>query len=328
MTARRPASKAGLRVFLLRSLRPAVGGCDNGNLAVSGRPVICAQEGEPVCEFCHKHGEGKKWYLRAENYSDDLLSDVRRRKFIERFFSEPERLREDLGNLEKLDHAPALIRGALVWALSNRQKRDHYGQVVPIEDLERILGFANTVVRLPCICRKITRGREKRYCYGLSISPAGGEFSRIVRDLDHSYLKGPDTTGFEILSKGEALEALREHEHEGLCHTVWTFRTPFIGGLCNCDRSDCIAMKATVTHGFPVMFRAEYVAKIDPERCNGCRQCMKVCQFGAIAYSGGEKKSVVDARRCYGCGICRAACSVEAVSLLDRASVPACANLW
>ncbi|MBP2678884.1 MAG: 4Fe-4S ferredoxin iron-sulfur binding protein [Deltaproteobacteria bacterium] len=281
-----------------------------------------------MCEFCHKHGEGKKWYLRAENYSEDLLSDVRRRKFIEGFLSEPERLRADLENLEKLDRVPALFRGALVRALSNRQKRFHYGQVVPIEDLERILGLVNNVVRLPCICRKITLGKEKRYCYGLSISPGGGEFSRIVQGLEHSYLKGPDTSGFETLSKEEALQALREHEREGLCHTVWTFHTPFIGGICNCDRSDCIAMKATVTHEFPVMFRAEYVAKVEPENCSGCRQCMKVCQFGAISYSGAEKKSVVDARRCYGCGICRAACSKEAISLLDRASVPASANLW
>lgn len=281
-----------------------------------------------MCEFCHKHGEGKKWYLRTENYSEDLLSDVRRKRFIENFFSGPEKLQEDLKSLDKLDRVPALVRGAIIWALSNRQKRVHYGQVVPIEDLERILGFVNTVVRLPCICRKITLGKEKRYCYGISISPGGGEFSRFVQGLEHSFLKGPDTSGFETLSKEGALQGLREHEREGLCHTVWTFHTPFICGLCNCDRSDCMAMKATVTHDFPVMFRAEYVAGIDPETCIGCRQCMKVCQFGAIAFSGAEKKSVVDSRRCYGCGICRAACSKESISLLERASVPASANLW
>lgn len=281
-----------------------------------------------MCEFCHKHGEGRKWYLKAENYSDDLLSDIRRRKFIEEFFSEPEQLRDDLAKIEKLDRVPPLFRGILVRALSNRQKRVHYGQVVPIEDLERIFGFVNSVVRLPCYCRKITLGKEKRYCYGLSLSPEGGEMARIVGGLERSFLKGPDTSGFETLTKEEALTAFREHEREGLCHTVWTFHAPFIGGLCNCDRSDCIAMKATVTHDYPVMFRAEYVARIDPGKCRGCRQCMRVCQFGAIAYSGSEKRSVVDARRCYGCGICRASCSGEAISLLDRSSVPASANLW
>lgn len=281
----------------------------------------------PMCEFCHKHGEGKKWYLRAELYSEDLLSDVRRRNFIERFFSEPERLRSSLEKLETLDRVPALFRNVLTWAYSNRQKRVHYGQVVPIEDLERILGFVTTIVRLPCICRKITLGKEKRYCYGLSLSLGGGKFSRLMKDLEHSYLGRPDTSEFEALSKEEALQALREHERDGLCHTIWTFHTPFIAGLCNCDRSDCIAMKSTVTHKFPVMFRAEYVARTDPDKCIGCRQCMRACQFGAIAYSGAENKSMVDARFCYGCGICRAACSKEAISLLDRASVPAGARL-
>jgi len=41
-----------------------------------------------MCEFCMKHGEGKKWYLEAKNYSEDLLSDVRRVKFIREFFKE------------------------------------------------------------------------------------------------------------------------------------------------------------------------------------------------------------------------------------------------
>jgi len=281
-----------------------------------------------MCEFCHKHGEGKKWYLRAENYSEDLLSDARRRNFIERFYADPGHLRTALGKLEKLDRAPAIFRRFMVWALSNRQKKVHYGQVVPIEDLERILGFVNSVVRLPCICRKATLGKEERYCYSLGISPGGGEFSSLLQRLEQGYLAGPDTSGFEVLSKEVTLQALREHEREGLCHTVWTFHTPFIAGLCNCDRSDCVAMKSTVTHGFPVMFRAEYVARNDPDRCTGCRQCMKACQFGAIAYSAAEKKAVVDARRCYGCGICRAACAKEAISLLDRASDPAGAHLW
>jgi len=25
-----------------------------------------------MCEFCHSHGDGKKWYLKAENYSEEL----------------------------------------------------------------------------------------------------------------------------------------------------------------------------------------------------------------------------------------------------------------
>jgi heterodisulfide reductase subunit A-like polyferredoxin len=103
---------------------------------------------------------------------------------------------------------------------------------------------------------------------------------------------------------------------------------PFIGGICNCDRSDCGAMQATVTSGFPVMFRGEYVTEVNPDLCNGCRQCMRVCQFGAIGYSAANKKVFIDPLRCYGCGICRASCTKDAIQLHDRSSVPVAANLW
>jgi len=186
----------------------------------------------------------------------------------------------------------------------------------------------NAIVRVACVCRHVTLGQEKRYCYGISLSPDGGEFAKIVRGLDKTYLSGPDVAHQDVLSTEEAVAAFREHEQEGLCHTVWTFRTPFIGGICNCDRTDCLAMRCTVTHGVPVMFRAEYVAEVDPEVCVGCRQCMRLCQFGAMTYSAANHKVAIDQRWCYGCGVCRAACQKNAICLRERAQVPAAAHRW
>ena len=281
-----------------------------------------------MCEFCLKHGEGKKWYLRAKNYSDDLLSDIRRRKFIESFLTETESLKKGLERFEKLQKAPNLIRAIVRRLISRKMKKVHFGQVVPIEDIEQIFGFVNSIVRVACLCRHITLGSEKRYCYGVSLEPDFGRYGQIVRGLDNSFLNGPDTAGFERLNKDEAISAFRDHEREGLCHSVWTFYSPFIAGVCNCDRSDCLAMRCTVTEGVPIMYRAEYVAGVDPEKCNGCRQCMRVCQFGAIAYSAANKKIVIDQRRCYGCGICRSVCDKDAIRLEARSNVPAAAKLW
>jgi ferredoxin len=289
---------------------------------------IRISENNIMCEFCLKHGEGKKWYLQAKNYSDDLLSDIRRRKFIENFFTDTESLKKSVGRLEELQNAPSLIRSVVSRLISGKIKKVHYGQVVPIEDIEQIFGFVNSIVRVACICRHITLGSEKRYCYGVSLAPDGGGFNEILRGLDDSFLNGPDTDAFETLTKDQAISAFRDHEREGLCHSVWTFHAPFIGGMCNCDRSDCLAMRCTVTEGFPVMYRAEYVAGVDPDSCNGCRQCMRVCQFGAIAYSAANKKAVIDPKRCYGCGICRSVCAKDAISLEPRSKVPAAATLW
>jgi ferredoxin len=282
-----------------------------------------------MCEFCHKHGEGKKWYLEAKHYSEDLLSDLKRRKFIQDFFLHPERLTEDEAKLERFKKLPSFVRAVITPYLINRQKKVHFGQVVPIEDVERIFGFVNSVVRLPCLCRQATVGTEQRYCYGVSMVPQEeSQFGKILRSLDASYLNGPNTTGFETLSKEDALTSLRELEKKGLCHTVWTFIAPFTGGICNCDRSDCMAMRATVTLDFPVMFRAEYVAEVSPDLCNGCRQCMRVCQFGAMAYGIAQEQVVIDPRRCYGCGICRSSCTKNAIAMNERSAVPLAAGKW
>lgn len=281
-----------------------------------------------MCEFCHKHGEGKKWYLQAKNYSEDLLSDLKRREFITDFLANPQDLSKRFDKLAQSQTRNRFVRSVLMPYMAGRMKKIHRGQVVPIEDAETILGFVNSVVRSPCICRQSFLGTEQRYCYGVSMGLNGGEFGKIMKGISADYLTGPDTAGLEVLSKEEALEHFRQYEREGLCHTVWTFITPFIGGICNCDRSDCGAMRATFAYDFPMLFRAEYVAEANPESCNGCRQCIRVCQFGAIKYSAANKKVSVDAKRCYGCGVCRASCSKDAIRLNDRSAIPAVANLW
>ena len=281
-----------------------------------------------MCDFCLQHGEGKKWYLQAKNYAEDLLSDARRRRFIVDFFGRPERLGGDSAKLGRLSRAQGfvqrVVRGLVTW----RMRKWHFGQVVPLEDVREIFGFVSSIVRVPCVCRHVALGREARYCYGVSMGPGGGRFAELLRGLDDSFLAGADLSGLEALSTEQALENLGEHEKEGLCHTVWTFKAPFIAGICNCDRADCLAMKATVTHDVPVMFRGEYVAAVDPEACTGCRSCMRACQFGALGYSAAQQKAVVDPTACYGCGTCRAACTHDAIALRPRAEVPLAANRW
>lgn len=284
-----------------------------------------------MCEFCLKHGEGEKWYLQARNYSEDMLSDLRRRKFLEKFSDHSEleqEIRKATGGMDRLKNMPWLIRNLFSRFISGKMKKIHFGQVVPLEDIERIFEFTNSIVRVACICRQSTVGQEKRYCFGVSLGPDGGKLLEIFKELDETFREGVTDGGkYEILSKEEALELFRAYEREGLCHTVWTFHTPFIGGICNCDRADCLAMRSTVTHDVPVMFRAEYVADIDPEMCNGCRQCMRLCQFGALSYSAGSRKAVIDQMYCYGCGICRSVCETNAIRLEERAASPV-AHLW
>ena len=273
-----------------------------------------------MCEFCHQHGEGKKWYLNASNYAEDLVSDLRRRRIISHLFENPGHLRRGERALTALDILPAFLWKNVRAQITDRQKVRHFGQVVPIEDVERILALTTSVVRLACLCRHASFGKEQRYCFGVSMEPIGGGMARLLRDIDASYLVGPETAGLESMSRTEALTRIRETEREGNCHTVWTFLTPFLAGICNCSLPGCYAMKTTVRHRSPVFFRGEYVAAIDPEKCTGCGQCVKICPFKAFRPWKTKTKAAIDPRRCYGCGICRSACVRDAIALDDRAA--------
>jgi len=280
-----------------------------------------------MCEFCMQHGEGKKWYLQAKNYAQDLLADSGRQQFIRGFFSDPDHLRQESAQVDRLRALPPFLRRMVSGMVTRRMKKQHFGQVLPLEDVGEIFGFVNSIVRVPCICRHLTVGRDEAYCYGITVGPGAG-LAGVLAGVDSSFVFGPDTARFDRLTPEQALAAFTEHEQEGLCHSVWTFGTPFIGGICNCDRADCLAMQATVTHGVKVMFRAEYVASVNPDSCSGCRSCMRGCQFGALAYSAAHKKAIVDQQACYGCGVCRQACRQGAISLSPRSQVPAVAGVW
>ena len=85
-----------------------------------------------MCEFCHQHGDGKKWYLKAEHYSEELLNNLERRRYLQDF--------SKLGNLQgaqveagfqKAMRSPAWLRKLIYYFREKRQRRDHFGQVVP-----------------------------------------------------------------------------------------------------------------------------------------------------------------------------------------------------
>jgi ferredoxin len=275
-----------------------------------------------MCEFCIQHGEGKIWYLEAKNYSEELHNEERK-LFMKGFFEDVEQeVVTKVGGLDKLlARDPAAAR-AMFPALVEQQKKDHWGQVVPLENVEQILDMSLSVVRVPCVCRSTLRGvRDARFCFGVTAAQ-----SDFVTETVQPY---PDfSSDLEVLTTEEAKKAIQKLDQRGLVHTVWTFKTPFIGGICNCTVNDCMALKTRTRMGLQTFFKAEYVATIDWETCNGCRDCMKSCNFGAISYSAYVQKCSINQVQCYGCGVCRAGCLQDAITLSDRNAIPALANEW
>jgi Pyruvate/2-oxoacid:ferredoxin oxidoreductase delta subunit len=260
-----------------------------------------------MCDFCVQHGEGKKWYLVMQNYSRELWGQQQRSHFMEDFGAHfEERIGKAVAQIDSVRDIPLVGRIAHQLAV-RKAKALHWGQVVPIEDAEQIVDLVDSIVRLPCACRKLTTGREARYCFGLGIDWIG----ILGRYPDYSH-------SFDVLEKLETKNVLRSFDKQGLVHSIWTFKTPYIGAICNCDQ-DCIPFHIQVkTNLLQIMFRAEYVALVDWNLCNGCKKCLLNCQFGAIRYSNAQKRSTIDTTRCYGCGVCRAVCDKDAITLKPR----------
>jgi len=274
-----------------------------------------------MCEFCTKHGEGKKWYLQMKNYADELLHEelsstqrnitkvTTRLGWANRFW--------ETFVMPAISGLPSQVRPFAAETLEDEMK-EHFGQVLPIEDVERVIDMVDSITRMPCGCRFITTGKaDKRYCFGLGMDKWGilGKF--------------PDAaSALEGLDKEEAKRIFRQYDEEGLMHSIWTGITPYVVGICNCDR-DCGAYKGYIEmRGAPSFFRAEYICLIDWDLCTGCKSCMSQCQFGAQFYSSGLAKVYIDPTRCFGCGVCRTACPNDAITLIPRQESLEAANVW
>jgi len=270
-----------------------------------------------MCEFCIKHGEGKKWYLNIKNYSYDLLSDIKKFNTAKYHFNWIDKNYKRLRGIVK--YVPLqipLIKTATRAIIKKLFVNKHWSQVIPIEDVKEILNFTNSITRIPCVCRKITKGKEYRLCFLLSINPGK---TNLANFIDQSFFGGPDVAKFERVTKDWAINFMQENEAKGMIHTIWTIgAAPFIGILCNCDlETGCIPIKM-IKDGTPFTFLGEYVAKFYTERCLGCKECVKICPFNAIKLDKKIKKIEINMKKCYGCGICRAACKKNAIYLEER----------
>ncbi len=265
-----------------------------------------------MCELCTRHGDGKIWYKNAKNYADDLMSDLRRRQYVNEFLKTT--IGDgiaSLGRLETIFRKKNKLPLKIVKAMAEKAREEHFGQVVPIEDIQEIVNKAETVVRMPCACRWAAEKKEKRCCYAVSYSP-----TTWFDGLDLSYFGTAGNEGLETLSAPEAISQMKNLEDEGAIHTIWTMITPFIGAICNCANKDCLGLRALAMDVI-TLAPAEYTANVDQNLCDGCGLCEASCQFGAISSINisGDTFAQINRANCFGCGLCRNICPQNALAL-------------
>ena len=278
-----------------------------------------------MCDWCEKYGDGyERWYFNPANYARRLYK-IRKEEavasgaeanpqaaggmaFVGRDFIEA----RDRGDIAEVERIKQQTEGAM-WLT-------HFGQVITLEEAYKITDIMYPISLISCACRRPMEGlpdEENFTCMGMGPGM-------------YKWERWPDTYrgGVHFLTPDEAKEVLSKLNKRGLVHSIYTFGTPYLGGLCNCDYPDCAAIRTVVDLGIKILWKGHYVAKIDPELCNGCASCIHRCQFRALSFNPSRNKAYIDQFQCFGCGLCATECDQEAITLVERANLPALANVW
>jgi NADPH-dependent glutamate synthase beta subunit-like oxidoreductase/Fe-S-cluster-containing hydrogenase component 2 len=81
----------------------------------------------------------------------------------------------------------------------------------------------------------------------------------------------------------EAMQIMTEAEEEGLMHQCSNIDGPDeIFTICNCCRCGCQSLKNSFYYNMPNANRSNFIAKVDPEKCAACGQCVEYCPANAV----------------------------------------------
>jgi electron transport complex protein RnfB len=177
-------------------------------------------------------------------------------------------------------------------------------EVMPYEQLSRMLDRVETFALAQCACRVSVGGCDKPrdVC--------------LIFDRAAEFLAG---RGFaQRITRAQAEDVLRRAEDAALVHTANNSQDR-LNFVCNCCPCCCTILRGLTELHLPNAFaRSRWRARVDVELCLGCGVCEEErCPVGAVRVIDGVAQ--VDAALCIGCGLCTTACQAGAVSMQLRA---------
>jgi NAD-dependent dihydropyrimidine dehydrogenase PreA subunit len=289
-----------------------------------------------MCEWCFKHGAGKKWYLNSRNYLRETALEVNAEEYIFEVWKQFEKvyLQRIYGISMKgpgYKFDIPIIGRALKWYVNSwfrkerplkgrnpRRAEGHPGQVIPLADAKKILEMAEPVIRVNCACRHMTRGIKDPCCLAFGVlAESVPKLPRYVPDR-----------GVDPLHIDEAKDFVEEMNNDGRVHTIWFGPMPYIVALCSCEMPECAAMRIRTSYDLQFLYKGEYVANVDFTKCDGCQSCVSRCSFGALTFDGSMNRPFIDGWQCFGCGLCATACPQGAIQMKERTSFPALKEVW
>jgi ferredoxin len=283
-----------------------------------------------MCELCMKHGAGKKWYLNAQHYSDEIVEKYNLRDYLMEQYKNFEQVsvRKVHGfNAVGLDYKLRMpIIGRIIKSAAQKmlhstkppvnplRAEGHIGQVVPLEDGIAILEecAAEPMINKNCMCRYMSRGEKEACCINF------GVMSEILEKLPRFI---PEKDKFH-LTRHEAIERFTANNRKGYIGTIWFGPFPYINNLCSCANPECAGIRPRLDFDIFSIYKAEYAIQLDRQKCSDCMICVSKCPFKAFTFDRPAKEVRLDINKCYGCGVCRHFCPDDALHLSPRDTIP------
>ena len=283
-----------------------------------------------MCQWCMKHGAGKKWYLNARNYSNELAEEENLKEYLSEQWLNFEQVfirrikgfsSIDLGHKLEMPIFGRVLRSAAEKMIHSEKKNrnpiradGHFGQVIPLEDAQLIMSelAAEPIICNYCMCRWMQRGTKEACCINF------GVLSEVIEKLPRFIPKDRVVR----IDREEAIKKLEENVKKGYIASAWFQPVPYINAICSCESPECGGLRLRNDFGLHVVYKSEYIIQTNADNCQGCKQCVSKCQFGALRYIPSQNRVIVDYDKCFGCGNCRLACKNDALKLIPRESFP------
>jgi len=289
-----------------------------------------------MCNSCLKHGTAGKWYLKAENYSNEIVEKYDLRDFLKEQYKNFEQMSvrkvhgfNAVGLGYKLQ-MPIIGRVVKHFAESMTHSRKpprnpfiaegHIGQVIPLHDAIAILETCavEPIIEKNCMCRYMTRGIKEACCINFGVmSEIIDELPRFIPEKDKYFL-----------TRQQAVERFTEHNQKGYIGSIWFAPYPYINNLCSCANPECAGIRPRLDFGINSIYKSEYIIDVHQDNCKGCKKCVATCQFAALAYNHSLEQVVVDYEKCFGCDVCIHGCPTDALYLTPRKEIPSFAGRY
>ena len=181
-------------------------------------------------------------------------------------------------------------------------------EVMPYEQLSRMLDRVQTFALAQCACRVSVHGCDKPRDVCLLCD-------RVAEFLADRGLA-------QRITRAQAEDVLRRAEEAALVHTVNNSQDR-LNFVCNCCPCCCTVLRGLTELHLPSAFaRSRWRAEVNAGLCLDCGVCEEErCPVGAVRVTDGVAQ--VDPDGCIGCGLCVSTCPAGAVRMKRRVEAPA-----